>query len=89
MKIDDITQDAKIKAYADDAVETIENMLQPIKVGTMGKGEGVVKPILETLQIRDDLFRGLLFNSDGSVNRNMAVAVAMAAYKNETFFISP
>lgn len=79
MKIDEITQDAEIKAYADDAVTTIQNMLQPIKVGSMGKSDGVVKPILETLQIRDDLFRGLLFNADGSVNRNMAVAVAMAA----------
>jgi len=79
MKIDEITQDAKIKAYADDAVTTIQNMLQPIKVGSIGKSDGVVKPILETLQIRDDLFRGLLFNADGSVNRNMAVAVAMAA----------
>ena len=79
MKIDEITQDAEIKAYADDAAITIQNMLQPIKVGTMGKGEGVVKPILETFQIRDDLFRGLLFNADGSVNRNIAVAVAMAA----------
>lgn len=79
MKIDEITQDAEIKAYADDAVKTIANMLQPIKVGSIGKGDGVVKPILETFQIRDDLFRGLLFNADGTVNRNMAVAVAMAA----------
>ena len=79
MKIDEITQDAEIKAYADDAVITIQNMLQPIKVGSIGRGDGVVKPILETFQIRDDLFRGLLFNADGSVNRNMAVAVAMAA----------
>lgn len=91
-KIEDITDNNFVLQYADDAVKTLAGVIDSVeKAGTEGFAKDAKKTIKldkqptidgkpgnsEAVKLRDSLFRGILFNADGSINRNVATAIAM------------
>ena len=89
MKIEDITDNKTVLDYADSAVETLSNVIDKVekKYNKFGKEvesdkiltdvNGLESGLKEVQKLRDSLFRGILFNSDGSINKNVATAIAM------------
>lgn len=85
MKIEDITDNKTVLDYADSAVETLSNVIDKVEKVKNRDGSESIKPnvfnketnSMESVKLRDSLFRGILFNSDGSINKNVATAIAM------------
>ena len=89
MKIEDITDNKTVLDYADSAVETLSNVIDKVekKYNKFGKEiesdkiltdvNGIESGLKEVQKLRDSLFRGILFNTDGSINKNVATAIAM------------
>lgn len=85
MKIEDITDNKTVLDYADSAVETLSNIIDKVEKVKNRDGSESIKPnvfnketnSMESIKLRDSLFRGILFNSDGSINKNVATAIAM------------
>ena len=89
MKIEDITDNKTVLNYADSAIETLSNVIDKVekKYNKFGKEiesdkiltdvNGIESGLKEVQKLRDSLFRGILFNADGSINKNVATAIAM------------
>lgn len=89
MKIKDITDNKTVLDYADSAVETLSNVVDKVekKYNNFNKViesdkvlpdvNGLESGLKEVQKLRDSLFRGILFNADGSINKNVATAIAM------------
>lgn len=85
MKIEDITDNKTVLDYADSAIETLSNVIDKVeKVKGRDGLESVLPNVFnketnssESVKLRDSLFRGILFNADGSINKNVATAIAM------------
>lgn len=89
MKIEDITDNKTVLDYADSAIETLSNVIDKVekKYNKFGKEiesdkiltdvNGIESGLKEVQKLRDSLFRGILFNADGSINKNVATAIAM------------
>lgn len=85
MKIEDITDNKTVLDYSDSAIETLSNVIDKVEKVKVRDGSETVKPnvfnketnSMESVKLRDSLFRGILFNADGSINKNVATAIAM------------
>ena len=85
MKIEDITDNKTVLDYANSAIETLSNVIDKVEKVKNRDGSESVKPNVfnketnssESVKLRDSLFRGILFNADGSINKNVATAIAM------------
>ena len=85
MKIEDITDNKTVLDYSDSAIETLSNVIDKVeKVKGRDGLESVLPNVFnketnssESVKLRDSLFRGILFNADGSINKNVATAIAM------------
>ena len=85
MKIEDITDNKTVLDYADSAVKTLLNVIDKVEKVKNRDGSESIKPnvfnketnSMESVKLRDSLFRGILFNADGSINKNVATAIAI------------
>lgn len=85
MKIEDITDNKTVLDYADSAIETLSNVIDKVeKIKGRDGSESILPNVFnketnssESVKLRDSLFRGILFNADGSINKNVATAIAM------------